>query len=151
MRDEIVRGFADALFAFAYVDAIEDEDCPHAVPWPRGAAIDPYLPQTPEIVRRYAMVCLYDIERRNEREVVEAYAANCRMRGHRTEPTPYKFGWHLATAWMGHGVSWEDNHPPHFLEIMLGDHFSIVISYEDPLEIFVDASYLYEGVRCQPK
>ncbi len=129
--DEIVQGFADACFVFAWAQAWEERgDGP---PWEPGARIEDCVPSTP------SMVVLWAGERLKELcdvDLVQVFHQNAELPGHACEPDPHTFGWYLATQWLGIGVRWSDSHPDHgLLKGAYGECYAEL--EEDPAYVYI--------------
>lgn len=137
----IQQRFADAIFSLAWSDYFEQDGCAHETPWGAGAEITDYAPKTPDCVYELAGKVLADIEADLWREdLVAVYENNIASGTHYKTPTLSDFGWYLGTEWMGCGVCWQDNHPPHGLSIGWGQ-LDVQLDAADPNKAYIYGPY----------
>jgi len=108
---EFVNGMAECFWASAWADHCEEKGCTNL----RGCEITEYMPEVPELAYRLAHRVLGRIEERTL-DVANLFARAWKADGLDPEHVDYhgelanRFGWCLAYASMGAGVSWEDDH-----------------------------------------
>lgn len=111
LRDKIAR----TLFALAWAGALDE----------RGYCIGPVsvldaAPETPARVKRVAAKFLSELARLNGKSVSGILKEAARLTGvpdAGLDAIADIFGYYLAMEALGHGVSWEDDYPPHGLEV----------------------------------
>lgn len=108
----VAEGFADALFKSSWADFQEEQGESFA-----GIEILDVAPATPQEVKSFA-----------DRKVSEIEAANGISFDSFVPPgeqegsfDPWELGWYLGMQYLGHGVSWSDDHEDHGLQIPYGE------------------------------
>jgi len=146
-RDEIIESFTRTLFVEAYAafvdelasDGEDTDDMPQAGPgddWMDAA------PVTPDWVTPVALEAVMRIERTWNRHVEQMYDAAtkaCLSTRHKgcTRHTPDMFGHYLAMQYVGHGVSWGDDHALR-IEVPYGESIQLSSRTECGLPEVVD-------------
>jgi hypothetical protein len=128
VREEIIEGFARALHATAWADCVEE----YGIENLSGVEITEVMDPVTQDARDVARNAIIEIEKRANvwRGIGELYEQAINREGRHTEdPTPSSFGWYLGMEWLGHGVAWDDDHPPHMLTVGHGE-----FSYGHPSE-----------------
>jgi len=123
LRDEIVDGMAENLWANAWARHVDEHRCYDL----RGAEVTEHMPPVPKEADAVAEKWAKEIERRNKASLVQLYdramSANVSEGieiGRRS--TPDAFGWSLAYMASGAGVSWFDDNAEFDLDVP--DHSS---------------------------
>lgn len=114
MKDdcEFINGMAECFWASAWADHVEEKGCYNL----SGCEITEHMPEIPEQAYRAAHRVLGRIEETVELHVASLFAKAWAADGLDPEHVDYhgelanRFGWCLAYAAMGAGVSWEDDH-----------------------------------------
>jgi hypothetical protein len=115
VRDEIVGAAARAFFVTVWADEAEREaeEGDGELPWGAGEDIDDAAPDTPEEAQRFGERFVFAVEKLNAASITELYDRAAEAPGrHLRQPEPEDFGHYLAMQAMGHGVAWQDDHPP---------------------------------------
>jgi len=119
---EALEGAASSLWASAWADHAEQHGCSSL----SGVEITDVMPSIPEQAYEAAKRCLESIERANGKPIDELYQMAIEADEEEgvhpnSHEGPESFGSDLAMQWMGHGVSWFDDHAEFPLEIPHGD------------------------------
>lgn len=122
-RDRIVKSFIRTLFVQAYADFAEETE----VDVPRASGGEDWMdvaPNTSAWAEIEALKCLSDLEKTVG--PLESLYAKC-LSECKALPKPCKgehdpegFGHYVAMQYVGHGVSWRDDHPT-LLELPYGE------------------------------
>jgi hypothetical protein len=115
-RPTIVAAMARALFVEAWYlrETYRKEDTGRSRldRIPQGGNLMDYAPKTSPAARKIAKVFAAKLETTAGLPLPVLYLLAAHAPGrHTREPTPEDFGHDLAMEGMGHGVSWEDDHP----------------------------------------
>lgn len=109
-RDEVVEGFAEAVFVSEWASAwdrlVEDEEV-EDTPWPGGAEISDYAPPTPDAAREIAQTALQEIESLSGQSIEELYDESYQSE-YDVPANENEFGWQLGMVWLGHGIGAAD-------------------------------------------
>jgi hypothetical protein len=115
VMDEIVNAMARVLFVQAY--AAQEEEAGRSI----GGGQDwmDHAPATSAAAGYAAMKLAIEVEKRNMLGLNTLYGACAAYypEQHRKKPTPEDFGHYLAMQALGHGVSWDDDHPDPGLQL----------------------------------
>lgn len=136
IRDLAKEGAARAFFVSAWADGAEEAGHDFGA----GTNLDDVAPATPDEILDGAAQFLDSIEKLNGASISELFREAAEAVGHHERnPEPEEFGYYLAMAAMGHGVSWYDNHPePTAGELSLPDvevHVEVSEDDEDDFSI----------------
>lgn len=113
----IASNIARTLFVAGYADFCEENDCGNK-PRPGGDWFNT-APKTPAEFTPMAFRLIGAFEERNQSALIAIFASACRENNISFETPPKEFveqyGYYLAMSSLGHGVSWTDDHEPHFM------------------------------------
>jgi hypothetical protein len=143
VREEIIEGFARALHATAWADCVEE----YGIENLSGVEITEVMDPVTQRANDDARNAIIEIEQRAGvwRAIGELYERAINQEGKHTEdPTPSSFGWYLGMEWLGHGVSWSDDHPTHMLNVGHGE-----FSYGHPHEFGRSAPQREWGIEAK--
>jgi hypothetical protein len=110
-QDDILDGMSRALFVTAYADGVEDgslegDEAKGGEDWMDVA------PSTGADAKAFAKKLATQFEQKNGMPLWALYAKARSADGkHREDPDPDLFGHYIVMRALGHGVSWEDDHP----------------------------------------
>ena len=120
-EDDLIEGLAHALWADAWLSGWEEaqeDGYVDDVPWPMGAQLEQYIPNTPEKALDEAKQVFSEIQAKNLDVDWAAFVPEGEDPG---TFKAYDFGYYLGMEYMGHGVSWSDDHEDHGLAIPYGE------------------------------
>jgi hypothetical protein len=114
MHNEVFDGFAQAIWANAYAEAVEtmvSEGMLRRAPWSGGGQVTEHVPSVPRsLVDRVSL--LFDERLPDVRDTVET-AYDAARRDRYDAPTDAEqFGWQLGMAWIGTGSALPDAAKP---------------------------------------
>jgi len=121
MKDEILEGIASALHGSNWADRYEESGGSLS----QTEILDVMDPITSE-AKKSASEIYSDIEKTNSIDLenfVENLFKKIEVRSSRFFSDAELFGYYLGMESLGHGVSWEDDHPPHNLKISFTEFF----------------------------
>jgi hypothetical protein len=146
-HEEIVEGFARALFVMAWAGAMEERGRSREM---SGKDLMDLAPATPPFAVAAARICLVELEQLNfptgderSREEVERQGGNALASYFEEafeDEDPNEFGHYLAMEMLGHGVAWSDSREPHDLKVP-----DTEFHMADPDDMS-DGSFWFEGV-----
>jgi hypothetical protein len=115
-KGSVADGFADALFKSAWAEFEEEQGTSFS-----GMEILDVAPDTPQDVKSFASRKISEIESANSISL-DSFVPPGEQEG---SFDPWELGWYLGMQYLGHGVSWMDDHEDHGLKIPSGE-FSIL-------------------------
>jgi hypothetical protein len=115
-KSSVVQGFADALFKSSWAEFEEEKGTSFS-----GKEILDVAPETPQEVVSFADRQIGNIESANGIDF-DAFVPPGEEEG---TYDPWELGWYIGMEYLGHGVSWSDDHEDLGLEIPFGE-FSIL-------------------------
>lgn len=114
LRDGFLEGAARAFFVCAYADWVEDPEREDGIDYPGASMGEDWCNVAPERTppQAYAIAGeLWAELAHSNPGVCGVYGlANLAKEADGEDPDPYDFGWYFAMQYMGHGVSWFDDH-----------------------------------------
>lgn len=117
-RQLLINQFARTLTVSAVADAYDRQEMPRNAPHAGGG--EDWMQCLPDGVPLKALEVagsvISQIEKLNRCDLLQVFAANAKLEGHRTPPKLKDFAHDLAMEATGTGVGWGDDHPDHNLE-----------------------------------
>jgi len=111
-KDSVVDGFADALFKSSWASFEEEQETSFS-----GMEILDVAPDTPQEVKSFAARKISEIEAANGISF-DSFIPPGEQEG---SFDPWELGWYIGMEYLGQGVSWEDDHEDHGLQIAFGE------------------------------
>lgn len=117
VEETIANSIARTLFVSGYADFCEENDCGRR-PGPGGDWSNT-AGKTPAEFNLMAYRLIGAFEQMNGASLICVFASACRENSVEFKTPPQEFvtqyGHYMAMSSMGHGVSWTDDHEPHFM------------------------------------
>lgn len=109
-RSEVEQGFADAIWAYGYLQGVEqlvEDGQLKRTPWGPGDEITDFVPATPDELLSAAKREIARMARANGTSIEDAYEAAQGSDYDKPEDA-HDFGWMLGATWLGSGAGFPD-------------------------------------------
>ena len=133
----ILEGMASALWASSWADHAEEHGCTSM----SGQRIEDIMPPIPEEAYVLAKKCADSIEAANGKSLAELFDDAVKADeadGLDSSGADESFGSDLAMQWMGHGVSWFDDHAEFPIKIPHGEAYELQMLADETCDVVDD-------------